>query len=89
MSEPFVAAPKNIGNAYRNSINGNTYVMVSAGYNKYAIVSLFHNDKWQGPIESGREFRDKIGHETELEYIGQLDTVRIKREITQIEKVTK
>ena len=89
MSNPFVAKAENVGNVYKDIIDGDTYVMVSPTYSGFAIVSLFGSRRWQSSIEGGNVFEHKIGGEPELEYIGKIDSVKVKREIVQIKEVTK
>ena len=89
MSNPFVAKAENVGNVYKDIIDGDTYVMVSPTYSGFAIVSLFGSRRWQSSIEGGDVFEHKIGGEPELEYIGKIDSVNVKREIVQINEVTK
>ena len=87
MSNPFVAKAENVGNVYRDITDGDTYVMVSPTFSGFAIVSLFGSRRWEGLIEGGNVFEHKIGGEPELEYIGKIDSVNVKREIVQIKEV--
>ena len=89
MSNPFIAKPENIGNVYKDIIDGDTYVMVSPKYNHFAMVSLFGSRRWQSSIEGGEVFVHKTAGELELEYIGKIDRMIVKRTITQTEEVTK
>ena len=93
MSNPFVAKAENVGNVYRDITeslgNGDTYVMVSPTFSGFAIVSLFGSRRWEGLIEGGNVFEHKIRGEPELEYIGKIDSVNVKREIVQIKEVRK
>ena len=89
MSNPFVARTKNVGNVFKDVHDDTTYVMVQPEYGEYAMVSLFGTSRWQGPIERNDVFVDTVSGDKILEYIGRIESVNIKREIIQTEKVTK
>ena len=89
MENVFKATTKNVGNVFKDVHDDTTYIMVQPEYGEYAMVSLFGTSRWQEPIESGQVFIDTVSGEKILEYIGRIESVKIKRETVQIEEVTK